>query len=61
MTNNNIIDLDKWRRRLESDTERRLHNAMKIIAWSADMQQRGLMPPDVAQAFHEHFSGERVD
>ena len=56
-----IIDFQKWRRKHESRTKRKMDNILKIIKWSSDMQKRGLMPPDVARAFHEYFSGEELE
>jgi hypothetical protein len=41
-----IIDFQKWRRKHEDSTKRKLDNILKIIEWSSDMQKRGLMPPE---------------
>jgi hypothetical protein len=60
-----IIDFEAWRQKHKSATIRKLDkitrnldNIDKIIRWSADMHHRGLMPPEIALAFHEYFSGE---
>jgi hypothetical protein len=54
-----IIDFEEWRRKHENATtatKRKLDNMAKIIEWSAAMHRRGLMPPDIARAFHEYFT-----
>jgi hypothetical protein len=50
-TGSNVIELDPEL----METFRKLDRIELIVQWSAKMCQDGLMPPEVAKAFHEHF------